>query len=368
MSTRLLQLSCIGRIIFLSLIFSSHLAHSQSQQSPVKISGAVDILGAFDSHSDQENRWIIRSGELALFAPIDPVFDGMVNFGGHEDEGSFQLSLHEAYISTSKLIPRSRLKVGQFLLGIGRLNQFHQHDWPFVSAPKVIREFFSPGSEQTYLAETAIDKGIEYSWLVPMDRFVELTFGIVNGYCFGHCHEDTGRPYYPSFYVHPTTFFEFDQWGMLLGGTYFERKEATGLKSALVGLDLTLKQRAGSFVRWLIQSEAYYQDQSPLTGDKTVKRGFYVYPEYSLDGRWQFGLRLDGFQESTLKFSISGADKKNFDWGVTPTFSYKPSEFSKLRLAYGYEVNTRQGEKESSNQLLQFQFIYILGAHPAHQF
>ena len=79
----------------------------------------------------------VRTAEFMFFSPIDQTFDGALNFAAHT-EGNVVFStpeVHEAYIQTSKLIPRSRLKMGQYFLAIGRLNKFHQHDWPFVITP-----------------------------------------------------------------------------------------------------------------------------------------------------------------------------------------------------------------------------------------
>ena len=351
-------------LLFLSSVSVS--AQAPSLQN-INLGVAVDTLasGGFDRGAD--NQVNVRSGEILLYGPVDHIFDGVLNVAGHNHDGHFHVQLHEAYIGSSRLIPQSRFRVGKFLLNVGRLNNFHQHDWPFVTAPKVFREFFSPGG--TILqAEGVADSGLEYTWLLPTKRFIDITVGVTNGYCYGECETPGQKPPYPLYYVHPTTFFDYgDGKGMLLGASYMSRKNASYQKTDLYGIDLTYKVRHGKRLKWLVQSEVFYQVQSVTDAEGTRKYGFYIYPQYGLNERLSLGFRVDGFSHLNLK-DESGANQKDYDYALVPTVTYKTSEFSTVRLAYAHEVDTTAGHDNKMNRQIMLQLTFLLGAHPAHDF
>lgn len=355
--------------MFIVILILSALARAEGELKTVNLSVAVDLLGPFSMDQAAQNKIEPRSAEFQFYGPIDHVFDGVLNFAGHYDEGEFLFGVHEGYIGSTKLIPQSKFKIGKFFLGVGRLNGFHQHDWPFISAPKVHREFLVPGSENSFQAEGASDSGAEYSWLLPTDRFYELTLGITNGYCFGHCHKEGERPPLPLVYLHPTTFFETEAGGgYLIGASFLARTNASGQKTQLYGLDLTYKRREARTLALLVQSELYYQVQSAPEADRTEKAGFYVYPEYGISENISVGFRVDGYSHLNMYFETTGERRKDLDYAVVPTLTYRPSEFSTLRIAYSHEVDTTQGSDDVNDRQLQLQAVFLLGAHPPHPF
>lgn len=355
----------------LSILVFSFAAQNVSAQNLIQnlnISAAADFVAPFSLDNSKDSKSGIRAAEIMLFGPIDQVFDGVINAAGHTENGEFIFGLHEGYVGSSKLIPQSRFRIGKFFLNAGRLNQFHQHDWPFITAPKVHREFLSPGSTLVQ-AEGAFDTGIEYSWLVPTQRFVEVTVGVTNNYCYGHCHEDGDRPPRPLYYVHPTTYFDFGtNKGMLVGATYLSRIDAAKTQTDLYGIEATYKSRQGKVLKWLLQSEFFVQTQSNPAAGRTEKAGFYIYPQYGIDQGLSFGMRIDGFSQTNLKFASNGEKRNDLDYAVVPTLTYKASEFSTVRLAYAHEVDTTEGVGDVRDRQVQLQFVYILGAHPAHDF
>jgi hypothetical protein len=331
----------------------------QTQFKDIHIGATVDAVLPTSFDESSNNRALLRGAELALYGPIDHLFDGAVFIGSDEEDGEIKLAIEEAFLSTSKLIPQSRLRAGKFLLNIGRLNTYHQHDWPFITAPRMFREFISPGAT-ALVAEGAKDAGLEYTWLVPVDRFFEITLGAVNGYCWGGCATPNQRPPHPTFYIHPSTFFEFGTGkGLLLGATYLKRSDATKLTTDLMGIDVTFKQREGKTLKWLVQSEVYYQEQNQRATSTQRAGGVYVFPEYGLDAQWSIGLRGDYYKQMK-----SNGEKT---WAAVPAITLRPSEFSTWRLAYSHEITDRTGDDLKDRQI-QLQFTYHLGAHPAHDF
>ncbi len=341
----------------------SSTSFAQGLLEELKVSAALDLLHpvSFEKGSSRDNRLDLRSAEFMFYAPIDHTFDGVLNFAGHSEEGEFIFEVHEAYVGSSKLIPRSRFRVGKFLLGVGRLNQHHQHDWPFVTAPKVQKEFFAE--------EAAADTGFEYSILLPTNAFLDLTFGVTNGYCYGHCHDLGDRPLVPLHYFRPATFFEFGSGkGLLLALNYLGRTDASSVKMSLVGLDMTFKERVGKTLKWLVQSELWHRSLDGPEGSISSAAGAYVYTQYGFDPIWSFGVRLDGYSVFNQRFPLSGEKQKNLDYAVVPTLNYRSSEFANFRLAYSHGIETAQGIADVKDRRLELQFVFLMGAHPAHEF
>jgi len=329
----------------------------------IQAMAALDIVSDVYTSIDKDRAYNVnvRSAELMFYSPIDQNFDGKIAFGGHTDATGFEFELHEGYLSSSRFIPSSRFKVGKFLLGVGRLNQHHQHDWNFTTAPKVHRTFFAD--------EAAADTGIEYTYLLPTEHFFEITAGVTSGYCYGHCHGAGKKPPRPLYYVHPVTYFELSpQSGIQLGLSYLTRRDDLQVETHLTGFDLVYKQRRGKLLRWLTQTEAYYQEQAGGASSNLKQVGAYHLTQYGLNENWYLGLRLDAFSELSKKFVTTGERRKDFDYAIVPILTWKPSEFSTFRFSYTFDVDTTQGDSDKQNHLAQVQLSFILGAHPAHDF
>jgi hypothetical protein len=329
----------------------------------LKTSVALDLVSALytSESSDKGYKVDVRSAELMLYGPIDHLFEGVLNFAGHTESGEFFFEIHEAYVGSSKLVPSSRFRVGKFLLGLGRLNQFHQHDWHFTSAPMSHEIFFAD--------ESAADTGVEYTYLLPTDHFFEITLGVTNGYCYGHCHSEGEKSGRPLMYLHPLTFFEFSsQSGLQLGLSYLTRRDSLQIETQLAGFDLVFKKRDGKRLTWLTQTEAYLQYQDSNTVAPIRKVGGYHLTQYGLSESWSLGLRLDLFSDLSQRFQTTGERRKDLDYALVPIATWKPSEFSTLRFSYTYSVDTTQGDADTKDHLAQIQFSYLLGAHPPHEF
>ncbi len=350
--------------MFLALFIALSLP-SNSLAEGLKITASLDAISAY-SLSDGDDQGFdlnIRSAEMMLYGSVDHYFDGVLNFAGHTENGEFVLELHEGYISVNRLLPYSNLKVGKFFLGVGRLNQFHQHEWPFIDAPKAHKVFFSD--------EAVADTGIEYTLIAPMDHYLSLTLGVTRNYCYGHCHQDIAKPPRPLMYGHLKTFFsQSTQKGLQLGLSFINRKNSEDIQTNLVGIDATYKNRQGKRLKWLLQSEVYFQHQDniPSSVKKTEHIGGYSHIQYGFNPSHMLGLRFDGFSQIDREFETVAQHRGQFDYGFTPTYTWKPSEFSSLRFAYQVNINTLEGEADEVIQLAQLQFNYILGDHPAHEF
>jgi hypothetical protein len=352
-------LSTLSAFLFVSSLSAA--ASAQNLVQNLNFSAAIDAVAPMNFDNSEDNRLGIRSAEFMIFGAVDPVFDAKINFAAHNEEGEYHAELHEAFISSSKLIPNSTFKIGTFFLGIGRLNQFHQHDWPFISAPIVQEKFLGD--------EGVNDTGAEYTYLLPTDSYMDITVGVTDGYKWGH--EDVEmKPQTPVYYVHPTAFINIDESkGLLLGTTYLSRTGGDHIQTQLIGLDATFKNKEQKLLKWLLQTEVWYQIQNNKDdGFHDESIGAYVYPQYGIDENWSVGMRFDAFSDLSQKFDGTDENQKNLEYAVVPTVAYKTSEFSTLRLAYTHQVAYNQNQSDDVQRILELQFIAILGAHPAHAF
>lgn len=351
----------MNKLILVSAFIFSTQASAQSLLQNIQTAAAIDITAPISDQSSEDNKLDIRSAEVSFFGPLDPTFDANLNFAAHNEEGEFVAEVHEAYINSSKLIPSSRIKAGKFFLGVGRLNQFHQHDWSFISAPRVQREFFD--------SEGVADSGVEFSTLLPLESFWEITVGVTNGYTYGHSHDAGKKPQVPTHYIHPVNFIDFGDAGALQWGlNYLGRTDHQAEKTQLYGLDFVFKKTEGKTLSFLFQSEIWYRNKSAPGTDTVEEIGTYLYPQMALNEQWQAGVRLDLFSELSRRFVSDGSEQKNLNYVVVPTITFKNSEFSTFRLAYTRDTATFKGESDTTSQMLELQFIAILGAHPAHSF
>lgn len=352
------------KLTFLIAVFSffSQTSVAAVGTDLISTSVAVDILGEAgpNTSSPIRNGLTIREAELVFYSPADHLFDGQMSLSAHWHTNQHVIDLHEAFIASSRLIPRSRFRIGQFFLGWGRLNHFHRHDWPFTSAPVIINEIFD--NHGVY------DSGIEYSWLTPLPFYLDITAGITTGWTFGHEHGGGSRPQIPTHYLRTENFWELSaNTGMQTGLNFIRRKDSSGYDRFYFGIDSTTKWRHGKTVELLIQSEVWLRD-TEKTGQSSQKEwGFYLYPEYALTETWKLGIRLDYWSELS-QTDLTGKSVASYELGIMPTLSYRASEFSLFRFTYNYQPRYFNGQLTSNQQFVQIQTVFLLGAHPAHDF
>jgi len=352
----------IGFGLGLVFAFLSSVTAFAEAGTGLQTSIAVDLVGQAKLNEDttgSTDSLIVRGAEALFYGPIDHNFDGQMSLAAHGEGGIPHFELHEAFIGSSKLLPRSRFRVGQFFLAIGRLNQFHQHDWPFITAPEVHKTFFAK--------EGVLDTGVEYAYLLPFPFFMELTAGITNGYVFGHDHEAGKPPLLPTHYLRTANYLALPwEGGSQIGLNYVGRRSNEGTSMTLLGLDFTAKWKETTVTQLLIQSEVWHRAQTARGGSTENALGFYVYPQYYLGGGFFAAVRFDYFSILNSQDSF-GTPLTNYEIGIVPMLQYRSSEFAQFRLAYNYQPKNVSGTK-STGHLLEFQAVFLLGAHPAHDF
>ena len=356
-------------LIFLLVPFS--LQAQLLSQLELSLAGDLVYNQGLNKNSEADESLSMRSVEFGVSAPIDHQFSGYVSFASHENEGAEAVEVHEAYIHNAKLIPNTEFKIGQYFLGVGRLNRFHRHEWSFTRAPKSHRDFFDE--------EAVFDTGIETRTLLSAKHFVELTLGVTSGYKYGHSdaheHEEEEvdhsgeKPHAPTHYMRLSQFIEDSNSatsGMEWGLSYLGRTDAEGEKLHLAGFDFVKKERVGRKLAWLIQSELWFKSLKHSDGDKEEQLGGYFMLEKGHSAHWGTGLRLDGLMD--LSHGHSGEDEDSVYYGVTLQQTYRSSEFFSTRLSAAHEFQRMEGSTRDQDTRLMAQLIFVMGAHPAHDF
>lgn len=347
-------------------------AHQLMASPNVNFSLSGDLVydQGLNDESSAEEKFKIRSAEFIAYGAIDQTWDGVLTMVSHDLGGENIFEVHEIYVESTKLIPRSRLKIGQYFLGVGRLNRFHRHEWAFTEAPLVHEEFLSD--------EALFDTGAELGVLLPTSFLLDWTFGVTSGTTLGHGHEE-GHGHdgdeeeeeeehdenHPIFYTRLATFFD---WGNNSGaelGTSFLRRKDEGADVSLVGLDFTAKKRFGSRIETLFQAELWYQNEKEESSDEQF--GFYLFVDKSLTERLFIGFRADYFD--LLSYKNEDDEKVSHrDYAFTTQLTHKNSEFFQTRLSVTHSWEEIAGSTAEKDTRALFQLVFFLGAHPTHNF
>ncbi len=327
----------------------------------VSLSGDMVYSQGLNETSGANEKLKMRGAEMSFFAPIDHRFDGNLTAAAHDENGETVFELHELYLASTKMIPRSRFKIGQYFLGIGRINHIHQHDWPFIEAPKV---------HETFLDEEGVfDAGVEYGYLLPTDFYLDLTVGLTSGHRFGHAHTSGSKPLVPTHYLKLATFNEFSSTnGLLFSLSYLGRTDEQKNQTKLTGAEIVAKWREGKRLIYQIISEAWFRTQKDRLESVSEQVGLYVFNQYGFSSDFLLGLRLDAFKDLSKRNAITNKKINNIDYGSSLELTWNSSEFVKTRLGLSHSFTREEGLTSGKDTKAMAQFVFILGAHPAHSF
>jgi hypothetical protein len=90
-------------------------------------------------------------------------------------------------------------------------------------------------------------------------------------------------------------------------------------------------------------------------------RGTYAELLWGIKPRWVAGTRGEVVRSESATYA---SDLRADRYRLSPSLTWYPSEFSKLRVQYNLDHRTNIGNDHS----LWFQFEFIMGAHAAHRF
>lgn len=363
------------------LLLSINSVYAQSNMQLINWFAGADIVGTTGhAPSDQASDFWVREFELSAYSDIDQTWEGILTFAYHRElaANTEHMEVHEAFLNSSKLFPLTNIKIGKFFLGFGRLNRFHRHDWIFTEAPLVQRSFFGN--------EGVKDTGLEYKRILP-SLGSTFTLGITKGDEFNHNHnhdEDEDEHSHresakaPTAYLRMAKFFEYSTTeGIEVALNAINRHDAESIVYQYAGLDLIYKKRVGRYVDTLIQTEIWSRTatHNEDAGDEKFNDiGGYFYFQKGIDQHHSYGLRFDYYkpdshvEEESHDHSIDGLTPHHEFKALSLSYIYTNSEFMRTRLTleHGVGIEVEDDADIDSFTKAMLQFVFSIGAHPAH--
>ncbi len=349
--------------------------------------GALDkrgVPGFTTEGRGVHNGFNLDGTELFVFAPVDPYFDLYANIPVNENGAT----LEEAYFVTTSLPEGFQVKGGRFKSNTSRLNSQHPHAWDFADIALPYKAFL--GSEGL-----GGENGVQLTWLPPLPVYtlfgVEAFQGNSNNLLFGK--DDNWGPHaFSAFakvsidtsddstlYAGPSVMFGSTKSSSILpadpatGNTFGLRGD-----SALYGMEAVWKWKSGLHGVNLQGEYLYLLQNGNLTSSdptgsplsiRTLQRhqdGAYIQALYRYE-RWRAGARYDRLEIFDNTFKVDGVQQtfSGKPWRLTGSLEFNPTEFSTLRAQYTHDLSARNGQVNNEGLL---QFIFTIGAHPAHTF
>jgi len=349
------------------------------------ISAVGDLIGDLSPKgSTQEGgeRFSIREVEVAMQAAVDPYFRGDVFFGISDLE---KISIEQAYLTATALPWGLEVRLGRYLMPVGKQNTTHRHDLHTVDYPYVLQRFFSDeGLKGTGIYASKIFAPFGFYQeliLTAVDRFGEPTPGLVtiepiNKKLSGLGYSARFRNYWD---LSQASNIELSFSGItgkreqpVLGG---DPTLGTPARQSVAGTDFTYRWRPlqqGLYKSFILQAEllAQINEKSPTLelpsgvspdgleygGPTRNFSGGYALARYQLTRRGYLGARFDSFQDEAAEGGATTA--------VSGYLEFFPSEFSKLMVGYERYSPT---EGAATNRIL-LQATFALGPHKPHPF
>jgi hypothetical protein len=329
------------------------------------------------------NGFNVDAAELFIFAPVDPYFNLYVNVPV-TDSGA---TLEEGYFVTTSLPEGLQVKGGRFKSNSSRLNSQHPHAWDFADIPLPYKAFL--GSEGL-----GGENSVQFTWLPPLPVYTLLgveAFQGDNPLLFGN-DSNWGPHAFSAFakasidtsdnstlYVGPSVLFgSTDSTSILPADTATGNSFGLRGDSALYGMEAVWKWKEGKQGVTLQGEYLYLVQNGDLTASDSggvfvsaehLKRhqdGAYAQGIYQY-GRWRAGARYDRLELFADTFNVGGVQQSfgGKPWRATGSLEFIPTEFSTIRAQFTSDHSARDGRVNNEGLL---QFVFTIGAHPAHTF
>ena len=342
----------------------------QSMNPDLSLIADVALAGFSDEeplmsggHDPGESGFTLQQVELAVSAMVDPYF----RFDANIVFSQFGVEIEEVYATTLALPWNLQLRAGQFLTRFGRVNATHPHTWDFVDQVLVLGKFFG--------GEGNRGLGAEVSVLLPLPWFVELSASMTNASgaatarSFFGGNDDAGvqDPGDFQYTAAARQFFPLgDNWSLYIGASWATGPNATGQanRTDIYGADLYLKYRPitrGSYAVVSLQAE-WLLRRRQVPGAVLQDQGMYAYLLWRFARRWAAAARYEavgGVEQDPLDPGWTGTRQR-----VSANVTFWPTEFSRLRLQYGYDLPGWGPGYHAVMVALEFS----VGAHGAHKF
>ncbi len=362
-----------------------------------------EALGFHGHHEEGHEHGGVSPGfslaetEVALTASVDNYLDAYLGLAVTEHG----IEIEEAYGLTRALPAGLQLKMGKFFSGIGYINSQHAHQWDFVDNALNYQLIFGDHGLN--------DTGLQLTWAPGWGTYTVFGVEALQGSneAFANHIGEVAHEFVAgglSTQDGPRLFTAFAKWAPDLGADHALQGGLSWGRASLhqeqhahdgevnflegdswfAGTDWVYKYDTGRPYgegAFRLQAEYLYrvkdltvaakeQVEGPAVGAERVftQDGLYVQGVYGIAPRWTAGLRYDVVGLANERDSGTATDDFDSSSRIAAAVSFKPSEFSLVRLQYSQNsIMVGEAEREKFNQVwLQYQLA--LGAHGAHRF
>jgi hypothetical protein len=340
-------------------------------------------------HDPRKRGFTVPNAELTFDAAVDPFFRGFASIVYKlDEEGESVVELEEAYFLTTSLPWSLQIKGGQFLTEFGRQNAQHPHSWAFVDQPLVLGTLLG--------GEGLRSQGVRLSWLAPTSFYTEAMVALLNstGETTFSFNSEESTDIHGGFagegdvedasdlLVVPRLALSLDltpTQTIVVGasGAFGPNNSGPEADTQVLGADVYWKWKSATAFQGFpfvsLQSEAlmrrYDAAQRFLADDPAVllpaetleDRGGYAELLWGVEPRWVVGARGELVSAEDAAFE---SELRTDRYRISPSVTWYPSEYSKLRMQYNFDHRNDIGNDHS----LWFQIEIIMGAHAAHVF
>ena len=348
-------------------------------------------------HDPARRGFTLQQAEVSFAGAVDPYFTGQAHVVFTDEV----VELEEAFLTTQALPYGLQLEAGQFLTEFGRMNPMHPHAWQWIDQPVVNTRLFG--------GDGLRNPGFRLGWLVPLPWFSQIHLGAQQasgetavsflgegqgGHAHEHDEDDEAsgigkRPIVERSVHDLGDLLYLARWehGFALGETVSAKVGASGLfgpndsgphgRTRIYGGDAVVKWRPATnfrgwpFLSW--ETEMMNRDFDAdavraLSLPRTTLNDWGLYTQllYGFTYGWAAGVRYEYATGSGQSVGGRANDPFRDDrQRVAPLLSWRPTEFSRLRLQYNYD-QAQHLEDDAHSVWLGVEILY--GQHPAHNF
>jgi len=349
-------------------------------------SADTDELAGLQSggHDPNRNGFTLQNVELSLSSTVDNYFDAQANLIYLIDaEGETVVELEEAFLTTRGLPGGLQVKAGQFFTEFGRQNKQHPHTWAFVDQPVILSRLFGGDGLRS--------QGARLSWLMPISWYSEFYIGTQNangetvtsflyapgeevgGHLLRARGADKGSDLlYSVRWLNGVDLSETASMNIGFSGLMGPNSSGADTDTLIYGMDLYLKwqptrsQRGFPFVAWhteLLKRDYEAGDRADPSHETLNDSGGFSQLLWGFKPGWIAGLR---YEYATANGDTAADPLRDDRKRISPTVTWYPSEYSKLRLQYNYDKTEHLAD--NTNHSLWLQIEFSIGSHAAHTF
>jgi len=305
-----------------------------------------DFVGTLDDNSGEKKRFDFREIEFGFAADADPFLKVEAYIAVANEDGETKVEVEEAFGRYSNLGKGMSAKFGKFAAAVGRVQRNHGDQLPYLSYPMAV---------QDALGEEGLRRpGASLSYLFPGDRFNELTLELLDAGDEGPVFNDSSLDS-PVYLGHYRTFFDFTaDTSAQLGFTAMTGPTmGSSSRGSLFGVDYTMKFQPEGMGRTVsLEAEGYW---SKPGGASESTFGGFARATVEVQPRW--------FITGGIDYSeIPGTSDIRRGWLANATL--KVTEFHHWRVEYQEITSNFEGRRN----MLNLQFVFVIGAHPAHKY